>query len=215
RRLVQVWQSTPHFYLSMSIDMGRAMDLRKSLNEQLAATGMDQKISVNDLIVKACALALRRSPAMNVAFQGETVFAFDEVNIGVAVAIEDGLITPTIRRADEKTLGQIATESRELAGRAREKKLRPEEYAGHTFSISNLGMYGIDDFLAVINPPDAAILACGAVQKLPVVKDGAIEVGTQMKVSLSCDHRAVDGAVGAEFLVQVKTLLENPAIMLV
>lgn len=215
RRLVDVWQSTPHFYLSMSIDMARAMALRKELNAQLAAAGMDFKISVNDMIVKGCALALRAYPKMNVAYQGETVFAFDEVNIGVAVAVEDGLITPTIRRADEKSLGQIARETRELAGRARDKKLKPEEYAGHTFSISNLGMYGIDDFLAVINPPDSAILACGAVQQVPVVRDGALEVGTIMKVSLSCDHRAVDGAVGAEFLQQVKNLLENPAVMLV
>lgn len=215
RRLVQVWQSTPHFFLTMDIDMGPAMAQRKLINEQIAAAGGDYKVSVNDLIIKACANALARFPQMNVGFENDQLFQFDEVNIGVAVAVEEGLITPTIRDADVKSLGAIAREARELAGRARDKKLRPEEYSSHTFSISNLGMYDIDNFMAVLNPPDAGILACGSVQQVPVVKDGELTVGTRMKVTLSCDHRAVDGAVGASFLKEVRTLLENPILMMV
>lgn len=215
RRLVQVWQSTPHFFLTMDIDMEPAMAQRKLINEQIAAAGGDYKISVNDLIIKACANALARYPQMNVGFENDQLFQFDEVNIGVAVAVEEGLITPTIRDADVKSLGAIAREARELAGRARDKKLRPEEYSSHTFSISNLGMYDIDNFMAVLNPPDAGILACGSVQQVPVVKNGELTVGTRMKVTLSCDHRAVDGAVGASFLKEVRTLLENPILMMV
>lgn len=215
RRLVQVWQSTPHFFLTMDIDMGPAMAQRKLINEQIAAAGEDWKVSVNDLIIKACANALARYPQMNVAFENDKLFQFEEVNIGVAVAVEEGLITPTVRNADVKSLGSIAREARELAGRARDKKLQPEEYSSHTFSISNLGMYDIDNFMAVLNPPDAGILACGAVQQVPVVKDGEITVGTRMKVTLSCDHRAVDGAVGATFLKEVRALLENPILMMV
>ncbi len=215
RRLVQVWQSTPHFFLTMDIDMGPAMAQRTLINEQIAATGGDYKISVNDLIIKACANALARYPQMNVGFENDQLFQFEEVNIGVAVAVDEGLITPTIRDADVKSLGAIAREARELAGRARDKKLRPEEYSSHTFSISNLGMYDIDNFMAVLNPPDAGILACGAVQQVPVVKNGELTVGTRMKVTLSCDHRAVDGAVGASFLKEVRALLENPILMMV
>lgn len=213
RRLVEVWQSTPHFYLTKEIDMAAAMKLRKEINEELAAVD-GPKISVNDMIVRASASALAKHPAMNAAFAGDELYLFDEINIGVAVAIEEGLITPTVRNADKKSLATIAAEVRELAGRAKAKKLKPEEYGAHTFSVSNLGMYGIDDFLAVINPPDAAILACGSVQKVPVVIGDEIQIGTRMKVSLSCDHRVVDGAVGAEFLQTLQKYLERPMLLL-
>jgi pyruvate dehydrogenase E2 component (dihydrolipoamide acetyltransferase) len=215
RRLREVWQSTPHFTLTMSIDMGRAMAQRKEINAQLEAAELDAKISVNDMIVKACALALREYPAMNVAFQGDHLLQYNEVHVGVAVAVEEGLITPTIRHADHKGLRKISQESRELAVRARDKKLTPEEYTGGTFTVSNLGMYGIDHFMAVINPPQAGILACGAVKKIPVVEDGELAVGTRMSVTLSCDHRAVDGAMGAEYLNHVKRLLENPVLLMI
>lgn len=216
RRLGEVWQSTPHFMLTMDIDMAKAMAQRKEINAQLKAAEIDAKVSVNDLIVKACAVALREFPAMNVAFQGDHLLQFEEVHVGVAVAIEEGLITPTVRNADIKGLRQISEDVRELAGRARDKKLKPEEYTGGTFTVSNLGMFGIEHFTAIINPPQAGILACGAVKKVPVVQDdGELGVGTRMKVTLSCDHRAVDGAVGAEFLTHVQRLLENPMLLMV
>lgn len=215
RRLVEVWNSTPHFYLTADIDMARLMAQREEINTQLAAAEAGVKISVNDMIVKASALALKRYPKMNVAFQGDFVEQYGDVHIGVAVAVEDGLITPVIRNADQKTLSQIALEIRELAGRAREKRLKPHEYTGSTFSISNLGMFQIDEFAAIINPPEAAILACGSVRETPVVVQGELKVGTRMKVTLSCDHRAVDGAVGAQFLLELRKLLENPILLLV
>ncbi len=215
RRLVEVWQSTPHFYLTRQVDMASMMERRKEINDQLAAAEAGLKISVNDLIVKAAAMALADYPKMNVAFTPDGLYHFDEVNIGVAVAVEEGLITPTVRNAHDKSLGTIAREIRELAGRAREGRLTPEEYSAHTFSISKLGMYDIDEFLAVINPPDAAILACGSVQQIPVVEDGELTVGTRMKISLACDHRAVDGAVGAEFLQVLVRYLENPMLLFV
>lgn len=215
RRLREVWQSTPHFTLTMDIDMAAAMAQRKEINEQLKAAEIDAKVSVNDMIVKACAVALREFPAMNVAFQGDHLLQFADVHVGVAVAIDEGLITPTIRNTDQKGLRQISQEVRELAGRAQDKKLKPEEYSGGTFTVSNLGMFGIDHFMAVINPPQAGILACGAVKQVPVVEDGELTVGTRMKVTLSCDHRAVDGAVGAEFLNHVQRMLENPVLLMV
>lgn len=215
RRLVEVWQSTPHFYLTRDVDMARAMKRRKEVNRQLAEAEAGLKISVNDLIVKAAALALASYPKMNVAFTDDGLYHFDEVNIGVAVAVDEGLITPTVRKADQKSVGAITREIRELAGRAREGRLTPEEYSSHTFSISNLGMYGIDEFMAVINPPDAAILACGSVKKVPVVEDDELTIGTRMKISLACDHRAVDGAVGAEFLQHLVQNLENPMLLFV
>ena len=215
KRLVGVWQSTPHFTLTMDIDMAKAMSQRKEINQGLKDAEIEAKISVNDMIVKACAVALREFPAMNVAFQGDHLLQFDDVHVGVAVAIEEGLITPTIRNTDQKGLRQISTEIRELAGRAQDKKLKPEEYTGSTFTVSNLGMFGIDHFMAIINPPQAGILACGAVKKTPVVEDGELTVGTRMKVTLSCDHRAVDGAVGAQFLQRVQRLLENPLLLMV
>lgn len=215
RRLVEVWTSTPHFYVTAEFDMARAMAQRKQINNELAAIGSDVKISVNDMIIKASAIALKRYPKMNVSFQGDHIAQYGDVHVGVAVAVEDGLITPVIRNADQKTLSAIATEVRELAGRARDRRLKPHEYTGGTFSISNLGMFGIDEFSAIINPPEAAILACGAVQDVPVVVNGEIKVGTRMRVTLSCDHRAVDGATGAEFLAELRKLLENPMVMLV
>lgn len=216
RRMTQVWQNTPFFYLTMDIDMAPAMQKRKEFNAELVAAEIEAKISVNDMIVKACALALRDYPRMNTAFAGDKLAAFSQVHIGVAVALEEGLITPTLRNADQKSLVAISRETRQLAAKARDKKLRPGEYGGSTFSISNLGMYGIDHFQAVINPPESGILACGAVQKVPVVgEDGQLSVGTRMKITLTCDHRAVDGAIGAEFLRRVKKFLERPTLLLI
>ena len=216
RRLSQVWVDTPTFFLTMDIDMAAAMQERKRINDQLAAIDAGVKVSVNDLIIKACAVALERFPKMNVSFQGDHIVQYADAHVGVAVAIEDGLITPTIRDANKKSLSAISKEIRELAGRAQDKRLKPEEYSGGTFSVSNLGMFGIDHFTAIINPPQAGILACGAVQKVPVVNDdGELTVGTRMKVTLSCDHRAVDGATGAQFLGEVRRLLETPLLLLV
>jgi pyruvate dehydrogenase E2 component (dihydrolipoamide acetyltransferase) len=214
-RLQSSWQSAPHFMLTVDIDMADAMARRKEINEALEGSERGGKISVNDFIVKACAEGLREYPKMNVAYQGDHVMQYDEVHIGVAVAVEDGLVTPTIRDADQKSLSAISRESRELAEKARNKNLEPGDYGGSTFSVSNLGMFGIDHFTAVLNPPEAGILACGAVKEVPVAEDGELTVGTRMKVTLSCDHRAVDGAMGAEFLDKVKNLLENPVLLTV
>jgi pyruvate dehydrogenase E2 component (dihydrolipoamide acetyltransferase) len=215
RRLVEVWTTTPHFYVTAEFDMAKTMAQRKEINEGLASSGSSVKISVNDMIIKASAMALKAYPKVNVSFQGDHLVQYADVHIGIAVAVDDGLITPVIRNADLKSLSTIATEVRELAGRAREKRLKPNEYSGGTFSISNLGMFGIDEFSAIINPPEAAILACGAVQDVPVVVDGEVRVGTRMRVTLSCDHRAVDGAAGAGFLLELRKLLENPVLMLI
>ena len=168
------------------------------------------KLSVNDLVLKACALALRKVPEANASFTEEAIIQHARVDIGMAVAIEDGLITPVIRDADKKTIGQIASEAREMAKRARERKLRPEEYTGATFSVSNLGMMGIRDFAAIINPPEGAILAVGTVRKEPVVKDDKIVVGQRMSITLSCDHRVIDGALGAKLLQAIVAILEKP-----
>lgn len=215
RRLVEVWTTTPHFYVTAEFDMAKTMAQRKEINEGLASSGSSVKVSVNDMIIKASALALKAYPKVNVSFQGDHLVQYADVHIGIAVAVDDGLITPVIRNADLKSLSTIATEVRELAGRAREKRLKPNEYSGGTFSISNLGMFGIDEFSAIINPPEAAILACGAVQDIPVVVDGELRVGTRMRVTLSCDHRAVDGAAGAGFLLELRKFLENPILMLI
>jgi pyruvate dehydrogenase E2 component (dihydrolipoamide acetyltransferase) len=213
KRLRASWQTTPHFALTREIDMGAAMEYRSELNEGLEEADWEGKISVNDLILKACAQALEKYPKMNVSYQGDHVIQFDEVNIGVAVAVDDGLVTPTIKNADDKTIGTISNEARALANKARDKGLAPDDYGNSTFSVSNLGMFGIEHFMAVINPPEAGILACGAVEEKPVVEDGELQVGTRMKVTLSCDHRAVDGAIGARFLAHVADLLENPVLL--
>jgi pyruvate dehydrogenase E2 component (dihydrolipoamide acetyltransferase) len=211
RRLVTSIGPVPHFFLTTEIEMDKAAELRRSLNELDA----ELKISLNDLIIKVAALSLIQHPAVNASFQDKSVRFYERADIGVAVAIEDGLITPVIRSADQKSVGQIAREVRELAERARSRKLAPEEYTGATFSISNLGMFGIDEFTAVINPPEAAILAVGAMTPKPVVRDGEVVVRQLMRVTMSCDHRVIDGATGARFLQTFKKMLENPLLMIV
>ncbi len=218
RRLVESKQTVPHFYLTIDIDAGALAALREQMNADLAASaekGTDPpKISVNDLLVKACAIALRRVPECNAQYSPDAILVHRRVDISVAVAVPDGLVTPVVRDADKKTVAAIAAEVRDLAGRARSKKLRPEEMANGTFSISNLGMYGIDEFSAVINPPEGAILAVGQVRNEPIVKGDQIVPGKKMAMTLSCDHRVVDGAVGATFLKALRSLLEHPTQIL-
>lgn len=210
RRLGESKFTAPHFYLTVEMNMGRAMEVRKRLNE-VAPT----KISFNDLVVKACALALRQHPAVNSSWLGDKIRYNKDVNIGVAVAVDEGLLVPVIRYADMKSLSQINIEVKTQAGKAKERKLSTEEMQGNTFTISNLGMFGIEEFTAIINPPDACILAVGGIIEKPIVKDGELAVGHMMKVTLSCDHRVVDGATGAQFLNTVKGILEDPIRMLV
>lgn len=209
RRLSESKFSSPHFYETIDINMEQAMGARSKLNEV-----SDVKISFNDIIVKACAVALRRHPAVNSSWLDDVIRKHGDVNVAVAVAIDDGLMTPVIRHADKKNLRQIGTETRELAGLARERKLQPEQMEGSTFTISNLGMYGIEEFTAIINPPNACILAVGTIRNVPIVKDGVVVPGHMMKVTLSSDHRIVDGAKAAEFLSTLRQLLENPLSML-
>jgi pyruvate dehydrogenase E2 component (dihydrolipoamide acetyltransferase) len=204
-RLTEAKSTIPHFYLTADIDMDAAMEFREEVAQVHGA-----KLSVNDLVLKACALGLRRVPEANASYTEEAIIQHARVDISMAVAIEDGLLTPVIRDADKKTIGQLAAEARELAGRARERKLRPEEMSGGTFSVSNLGMLGVRDFAAVINPPEGAILAVGTVRKEPVVKDGKIVPGQRMSVTLSCDHRVIDGALGAKLLQAIVAILERP-----
>jgi pyruvate dehydrogenase E2 component (dihydrolipoamide acetyltransferase) len=207
KRLVQSKGPVPHFYLTVDVAMDRVWEAYKALRDQKST------ISVNDIVLKAAALALRQHPEINAAFAGDHIKVFSRVHIGVAVALEDGLITPVLRDADIKPLEEISEEARTLAERARARKLQPNEYTGATFSISNLGMMGIEDFSAIINPPEAAILAVGAVRQVPVVVDGALAVGWRMKVTLSVDHRVADGASGARFLQTLKKFLEHPLLM--
>ena len=210
RRLGESKFSAPHFYLTVEIDMDNAMKLRKQLNE-VAPT----KLSFNDLVVKAVAVSLRKHPAINSSWLGDRIRENKEINIGVAVAVEEGLLVPVVKNADIKTLSQINTEVKTMAGKAKDKKLGMDEMQGNTFTISNLGMFGIEEFTAIINPPDACILAVGGIIQKPVVKDGEIVVGNRMKVTLSCDHRVVDGAKGAAFLNDMKAVLEDPIRILV
>jgi pyruvate dehydrogenase E2 component (dihydrolipoyllysine-residue acetyltransferase) len=210
RRLSESLGPVPHFFLTSEIEMDRAWEARANL----AARGDAYRVSFNDLIVKAVALALRQHGAVNAAFLGDRVRYHGDVHIGVAVAVEDGLITPVIRHADRKGLLEIAAEAKALADRARARRLTPEEYSGATFSVSNLGMFDIDEFTAVINPPEAGILAVGRIAQRPVIADGAVAVRRTMRVTMSCDHRVVDGATGARFLQTVKLMLENPLAML-
>ena len=212
RRLTESLGPVPHFFLTLDVDMKRALAARKRVNELLAARGA--KASINDLVIKAAAVALIHHPECNAWWQGDAIRRFNRVHIGVAVAVPDGLITPVIRDAHAKGLGQISTEVRELAGRARDKKLQPHEYTGSTFSISNLGMFGIEEFTAVINPPEAGIIAAGAVEERPVAVGGEVVVRPRMRVTMSCDHRVIDGAQGARFLATLKSFLEEPAAIL-
>ncbi len=210
RRLAESKFTAPHFYLTISIDMDQAIAARAKINEMAPV-----KISFNDLVVKAVAVALRQHPNVNSSWLGDKIRINHHVNIGVAVAVEDGLLVPVVRFADNKSLSHIAVEVKEFAQKAKDKKLQPSDWEGSTFTISNLGMFGIDQFTAIINPPDACILAVGGISQVPVVKNGAVVPGNVMKVTLSCDHRVVDGASGAAFLQTFKQLLEEPVRMLV
>ncbi|APS00006.1 pyruvate dehydrogenase complex dihydrolipoamide acetyltransferase [Pajaroellobacter abortibovis] len=222
RRLTESKQNIPHFYLSIDINVGELVQLRERVNRQLAPVSKAStsseaplKISINDFLIRACALALVRVPECNTQMTSDAIMTHKRVDISVAVAIPDGLVTPVIRNADQKSLPIIAQEVRSLATRARIKKLKPEEMQGGTFSISNLGMFGIDQFTAVINPPEGAILAVGQARDEPIVKNGEIVCGKKMSLTLSCDHRVIDGASGASFLRELKGLLEAPLQILV
>jgi pyruvate dehydrogenase E2 component (dihydrolipoamide acetyltransferase) len=209
RRLAESKFSAPHFYLTIDIDMDRAIDVRKSILDSL-----DVKVSFNDMVIKASAIALKENPNVNSAWLGDRIRYNEHVHIGVAVAVEDGLLVPVVRFADTKSLSAISAEVKDYAAKAKDKKLQPQDWEGNTFTISNLGMFGIEEFTAIINPPDSCIMAIGAIREVPVVKNGAVVPGNQMKVTLSCDHRVVDGATGAKFLQTFKNLMENPVIML-
>jgi pyruvate dehydrogenase E2 component (dihydrolipoamide acetyltransferase) len=211
KRLVTSLGPVPHFFLTTEIEMDRAAEMRKGINE----LDPELKISINDIIIKVAAAALIQHPQVNASFQDKVVRYYEHADIGVAVAIDEGLITPIVRAADQKSLSQIAAEVRDLAGRARNRKLRPEEYMGATFSVSNLGMFGIDSFTAIINPPEAAILAVGAMSAQPVVRNDQLVIRQMMRVTMSCDHRVVDGATGAKFLQTFKKILENPLFLVV
>jgi pyruvate dehydrogenase E2 component (dihydrolipoamide acetyltransferase) len=211
RRLSESLFTAPHFYVTMEINMDKAMALRPQLNEVATA-----KISFNDMVIKACAVALKQHPAVNSAWLGDKIRKYNYVNIGVAVAVDEGLLVPVIREADKKTLSAISGEVKDLAGKAKDKKLQPKDWEGNTFSVSNLGMFGVDEFTAIINPPDSCILAIGAIKKVAAFKeDGTVYPTNIMKVTLSADHRVVDGATAAQFLLTVKKLLEEPMSMLV
>ena len=210
RRLAESKFTAPHFYLSLTIDMDAAMVARKAINDR-----GPHRVSFNDMFVKAVAMALKNHPAVNSSWLEDRIRYNEHVHIGVAVAVEDGLLVPVVRHANAKSFGEIGVEVREFAQKAKDKKLQPSDWEGNTFTISNLGMFGIDEFTAIINPPDACILAVGGIQAVPVVRDGAVVPGHTMKVTLSCDHRVVDGATGAAFLNEVKQNLENPVLMLV
>ena len=209
RRLAESKYTAPHYYVTVDVGMDRAVDLK----QQLAEAGT--KVSYNDMIVKAAARTLTHFPMVNASWSDEAITTHAEVHIGVAVAVEDGLMTPVVRNADRKSVMEIAVEIRDLAGRARTRKLRPDEYMGSTFTISNLGMFDVTEFTAIINPPDSAILAVGSVRKLPVVVDDEIVVGNRMKLTMSSDHRVIDGALAAQFLAELRRLLENPVTLLV
>jgi len=210
KRLSESKFTAPHFYLTLDIDMDNAMAARKSIN---AEEGV--KVSFNDMVIKAVSMALRKHPTINSAWMGETIRRNDHIHIGVAVAVDEGLLVPVVRFADTKGLSQIGAEVKDYAQKAKDKKLQPEDWEGNTFTISNLGMFGIEEFTAIINTPDSCILAIGGIKQIPVVKDGQVVPGNVMKVTLSCDHRVVDGASGAAFLNTFKSYMENPVKMLV
>jgi pyruvate dehydrogenase E2 component (dihydrolipoamide acetyltransferase) len=213
KRLVQSIGPVPHFFLTIDVDMGRVMEARQSINAMLEKQG--EKISINDIVLKALAAALRKHPECNAQWHGTHVRRFNGVHLGVAVAVEDGLITPVVKNAHLKGIAQISREVRELAGRAREKKLMPDEYTGSTFSLSNLGMFGIHEFTAIINPPEAGILAVGGVVDTPVAVNGQVVIRPRMRITMSCDHRVIDGAQGSRFLATLRTMLEEPAAIVV
>ena len=211
KRLATSLGPIPHFFLTTDVDMERAAEARDALNKQLGDQG---KVSFNDVIIKATALALLKHRACNAWFQDDHIRYWNEVHIGMAVAVEDGLITPVIRDADRKLLAEIGREAKELADRARNRRLQPSEYTGATFSVSNLGMFDIDEFTAVINPPEAGIIAIGSIVQKPVVMDGQLTARRRLRITMSCDHRVIDGATGAAFLKTLKQMLENPLAML-
>ncbi|MBD3627936.1 pyruvate dehydrogenase complex dihydrolipoamide acetyltransferase [Cyclobacterium sp.] len=210
KRLAESKFTAPHFYLTMEINMDKAIEARKSMNEVAPV-----KISFNDMVIKAVAAALKQHPNVNSAWMGDKIRYNDHVHIGMAVAVDEGLLVPVIRFTDSKSLSQISQEAKSLAGKAKNKELQPKDWEGNTFTVSNLGMFGIDEFTAIINPPDACILAIGGIKQTPIVKDGEIKIGNLMKVTLSCDHRVVDGAIGSAFLQTVKQLLEDPVRLLI
>lgn len=210
KRLAESKFTSPHFYLTMEIDMDKAIEARKSMNELSPV-----KISFNDIVIKAAAAALRQHPDVNSAWLGDKIRKNKHIHVGVAVAVDEGLLVPVVRFADNKSLAHISTEVKELAKKAHDKKLQPSDWEGNTFTISNLGMFGIEEFTAIINPPDACIMAVGGIKQTPVVKNGEITVGNVMKVTLSCDHRVVDGAVGSAFLKTFKGLMEDPVRILI
>ena len=209
KRLAESKFTAPHFYLTISVDMDAAIDARKVLN-----LDSDIKISFNDLVVKAVSQALKRHPEVNSSWLGDTIRTNYDINVGVAVAVEDGLLVPVVRNADVKNLEAISNEIKNFASRAKNKELQPSDWEGNTFTISNLGMFGIDQFTAIVNPPDSCILAVGGIQSIPVVKNGEVVPGNIMKLTLSCDHRVVDGAKGSAFLNTVKNFLEAPVKMI-
>lgn len=209
-RLVTSIGPIPTFYLTIEAEMDKAVELRKQIN---AALPEEKKVSINDVIIKVVASALMQHPQVNASYHDRTMRFYERADIGVAVAIPDGLITPVVRNANAKGIAQIAAEVKDLAARARDKKLKPEEYTGATFSISNLGMFGIEEFTAIINPPESGILAVGKSEPKPVVRDGQVVVRNIMRVTMSCDHRVIDGATGAQFLKTLKQMLENPLLM--
>lgn len=212
RRMVESKQEAPHFYITVSVDMAAAMALRQQLNAVLPD---DQRISVNDLVIKAAAVALKKYPALNASFAGDEIHIHEQINIGMAVARETGLLTVVIKECDKKPLAQIAQEARDLVTRAREGRMHAEDMIGGTFTVSNLGMFDVEHFIAIINPPQAAILAVGSVQQVPVVVDGQLTVGTRMKATISADHRVTDGAEAARFMQAFRQALEEPMRLLV
>jgi pyruvate dehydrogenase E2 component (dihydrolipoamide acetyltransferase) len=214
QRLLEAKTTIPHFYLTVDCELDKLLDLRKDLNDRSAGGEGSYKISVNDFVIRAVGLALKKVPAANASWSEEAIRLFTEVDISVAVATKDGLITPIIRKTDTKGLSEISSEMKDLAARAKDGKLAPEEFQGGGFTISNLGMFGVKEFAAIINPPQSVILAVGAGEKRPIVRDSALAIATVMSVTLSCDHRTVDGAVGALFLQAFKGFIEDPLTMM-
>jgi pyruvate dehydrogenase E2 component (dihydrolipoamide acetyltransferase) len=210
KRLAESLGPVPTFYLTTEVDMERMAEAREALNAGAEAAGSEERVSFNDIVLKVTAAALLQHPACNAWWQGDRIRYWNEVHLGVAVALEDGLIVPVVRHAEAKSLRELSAEARDLAARARERRLKPEEYTGSTFSVSNLGPFDIDQFTAVINPPEAGILAVGTIIPKPVATAGEIRVRRRMRATMSCDHRVIDGATGAAFLKTWKTMLENP-----